>query len=168
MLGALCVFLAVACVYDYRDRRIPNYLVIVTGVVGAVRLLATNGWSGLLTYLGISALVMAVSYPIFKIGGLGAGDVKLLGVVAGYLPFKKILVFLFFSLLFAAILSLFQMWKRNHFTERVKYFAEYLADVMRSGSWKLYFENEADKAAVGICLSGPILASVLLYMGGGY
>ena len=167
-MEALCLFLAVACVYDYKDRRIPNYLVIVTGITGAMRLLYLDGWGGLLTYLGISALVMAVSYPIFKIGGLGAGDVKLLGVTAGYLPFKKILIFLFVSLLFAAFFSLFKMWKCSCFTERFRYFAEYLADVVKSGSWKLYLENEMDKAAIGVCLSGPILASVLLYMGGGY
>ncbi len=167
-MGALCVFLLVACVYDYKDNRIPNYLIVLMGIGGAVRLLLRDGWSGMLGYLWIAGLVMAILYPVFKIGGLGAGDVKLLGITAGYLPFKKILVFLFFSLLFAAILSLLKMWKRNYFTERLKYLIAYLTDVIKSGSWQLYLANEADKTAVGICLSGPILVSILLYMGGGY
>ena len=36
-----------------------------------------GGVPGALSYLGQAALVMALLYPFFKIGGLGAGDVKL-------------------------------------------------------------------------------------------
>ena len=167
-MGALCLFLAAACGYDYKNNRIPNCLVVVIGVFGAGRQLFREGVPGMLTYLGVAVLVMALMYPFYKIGGLGAGDVKLLGVTAGYLPFKKILVFLFVSLLFAALISVVKMWKKHNFGERLRYLLGYMADVMRSGSWKLYLENESDKQAVGICLSGPVLLSILLYLGGAY
>ena len=168
MLGALCVFLVAACGFDYRCNRIPNYIILVIAVVGALQHWATGGLAEVLYYLGISVLVAGVMYPLFKIGSLGAGDVKLLGVTAGYLPFKKIMMFLFVSLLIAALFSLVKMWKRNNLFERLHYFMAYLADVMRSGNFRLYLENEADKQAVGICLSGPVLLAVLLYCGGVY
>lgn len=168
MLGALCVFLVVACGFDYRWNKIPNFLILVIAVVGALQHWATGGLADVLRYLGIMVLVAGMLYPLFKIGSLGAGDVKLLGVSAGYLPFKKILIFLFISLLIAALISLLKMWKRNNFFERLHYLIAYLADVMRSGNFRLYLENEADKQAVGICLSGPVLMAVLLYCGGVY
>lgn len=64
---------------------------------------------------------------------------KLLGVTAGYLPAEKILVFLFCSLLVAAMISLAKIWKR---------------DGKRRGG--------------AVCLSGPVLVSVLLFLGGVY
>lgn len=168
MLGALCLFLVAACGFDYRCNKIPNLLILVIAVVGALQYWSAGGLVGVLCFLGTVVLVAGVLYPLFKIGSLGAGDVKLLGVTAGYLPFKKILIFLFVSLLIAAIISLVKMWKKNNFSERLRYLFAYLADVCRSGNFKLYLENEADKQAAGICLSGPVLLAVLLHWGGVY
>lgn len=167
-MEALCLFLVAACGFDYRWNKIPNLLILMIAVVGALQHWATGGTEGALWYLGTAVLVAAVLYPLFIIGSLGAGDVKLLGVTAGYLPFKKILLFLFVSLLIAAMISLVKMWKKNNFTERLRYLFAYLADVWHSGNFKLYLENEADRQAVGICLSGPVLLAVLLYWGGFY
>ncbi len=165
---ALCLFLVVACGFDYRWRKIPNFLILMIAMVGVLQHWSVSGMEGVLWYLGTVLLVAAMLYPIFKIGSLGAGDVKLLGVTAGYFPFKKILTFLFVSLLIAAMISLVKMWKKNNFTERLRYLFAYLADVCRSGNYKLYLENEADRRAVGICLSGPVLLAVLLHWGGFY
>lgn len=138
-LAALGVFLVAACNYDYREKRIPNYLIIWMAIAGVGWRLWNEGAPGELWYLGQAVLVVAILYPFFKIGGLGAGDVKLLGVTAGYLPAEKILVFLFCSLLVAAMISVVKMWKRG-----------------------------AGGAQGGICLSGPVLVSVLLLLGGVY
>lgn len=167
-MGTLCLFLVVACGFDYRCNKIPNLLILVIAVVGTLQHWAAGGLAEVLCYWGTTVLIAGGLYPLFKIGSLGAGDVKLLSVTAGYLPFKKILVFLFVSLLIAALISLVKMWKRNNLFERLRYFTAYLIDVMRSGNFKLYLENEADKQAVGICLSGPVLLAVLLYCGGVY
>lgn len=167
-MAALCVILTAACGYDYRDNRIPNYLVLMAAFLGAGWQAWDGGLFGVLSYLGQAVLVMALLYPFFRIGGLGAGDVKLLGVTAGYLPFGKILAYLFCSLLVAAVISVVKMWRRKMFRERMRHLLMYLEDVMRSGSWKPYQAAGADRRPAGICLSGPILVSVLLYLGGVY
>jgi prepilin peptidase CpaA len=138
-LVALCVFLVAACGYDYKERRIPNYLILWMAITGVGWRLWNERAPGLPGYLGQAMFVMAILYPFFKIRGLGAGDVKLLGVTAGYLPAEKILVFLFCSLLVAAMISLAKIWKR---------------DGKRRGG--------------AVCLSGPVLVSVLLFLGGVY
>ena len=99
---------------------------------------------------------------------MGAGDVKLLGICAGFLQYDKILYFLFFSLLAAAIFSIVKLIREQSVRERLAYLGEYLLDVARSGKWSLYIENEQEARSAGIALAGPILVSVFLHMGGVY
>ena len=167
-MAALCILLTAACGYDYRRKKIPNFLIAFMAVLGVGWRFRESGICGALSYLGETALIMSLLYPFFKIGSIGAGDVKLLGVSAGYLPSSKILIFLFFSLLISAMISLLKMWKESNMRERLRYLAAYLADVTRSGRWKLYLENEKERRSAGICLSGPVLMSILLYLGGVY
>ena len=167
-LAALCVFLTAACGYDYRDKRIPNHLLIWMAILGVGWRFRNQGVPGALSYLGQAALIVAFLYPFFKIGCLGAGDVKLYGATAGYLPVGKILAFLMCSLLIAAVISLVKMCRREDFCERMRYLAGYLAAVAKSGSWQLYMEEREERERIGIRLSGPALASVLLYLGGVY
>lgn len=167
-MAVLCVLLTAACCSDYRYKKIPNYLIAATMVLGIFRRFRQEGAWGVLSYMVEAVLVMCLLYLLFKVGAVGAGDVKLLGVTAGYFPFKKVLVFLFLSLLIAAVVSLVKMVRKRYFLERIGYFLDYLREVVKSGRLKLYLQNEQDRGAVGICLSGPVLVSVLLYMGGIY
>lgn len=164
----LCIFLCVACYYDYRYSRIPNWLTSAAFAAGVAAALAGGGMASVLSHLGPVILVIAAFYPLFRLGTLGAGDVKLFGVCAGYLPGGKILKFLFFSMLFAAIISLIRIIRQPDPKERFLYFCEYIRDVAESGRWKLYFEDKQEQRRAGICLAGPILLSALLYMGGLY
>lgn len=167
-MAPLCVFLAAACGYDYIWNKIPNFLIALMAATGIAWRWLQEGISGALSYMGEAFLIICPLYILFKIAAIGAGDVKLFGVTAGYLPFSKIFLFLFVSLLIAAVISLLKMLKRGNFTERVTYFFVYLKGVAQNGSWKLYSENGRDKAAAGICLSGPAFAGILLYLGGIY
>jgi len=167
-LNTFCFLLAVACIYDYRKGRIPNWLLLIMLVVGWGYSGLTDGIPGILLYPLECAGVMALFYPLFKIGVLGAGDVKLYGICAGYLPEDKFLLFLFLSLLIAAIISLIKMMKESNAVERIFYLCEYVVEVVHSGNFRLYMENAKERKAAGICLAGPIFCSVLLYMGGVY
>ena len=167
MLAVLCVLLLVACYFDYRYRRIPNRLVGVVLVVGVVRCIVMQDMAIWFFFLNILFLV-ALLYPFFKYGSLGAGDVKLLSVCGGYLASDKILYFLFFSMLIAAIFSLGRLFTKQITRERFFYMGGYLWDVVRTGNWRLYMDNVKERCRTGIPLSAPILCSVLLYMGGVY
>lgn len=104
----------------------------------------------------------------FWIGAIGAGDVKMLGVCAGFFPWNKVLYFLFFALMIAAVIALFKMYLERNMKDRLYYLGEYLWDVFRCGRWKLYFAGEREGAGAGICMAGPVFCSALMYMGGMY
>lgn len=167
-MAALCILLAAACGYDYRRKKIPNFLIAFMAVLGVGWRFWESGINGALSYFGEAVIIIALLYPFFKIGSIGAGDVKLFGVAAGYLPMSRILMFLFVSLLISAMVSLFKMWRESNMSERARYLFAYLADVARTGNWRLYLDDVEERRRVGICLSGPVLVSVLLYMGGVY
>ena len=167
-MAALCVMLTVACWMDYRKKKIPNLLIVTMALLGMGWRFWREGLTGMAAFLVQAVMVICLFYFLFRLGAVGAGDVKLFGVTAGFLPVKKILTFLFVSLLIAAIISLVKLCKKNYFWERLNYFAGYLSEVWKSGRWKLYLENNTDSSDVGVCLSGPIFFSLLLYLGGVY
>ena len=76
---------AVACVTDLRTRRIPNSLTLGGAAVACAYALFFHGVRG----AGISALGfgagLAVFLPFYALGGLGAGDVKLVACLGAWL-----------------------------------------------------------------------------------
>lgn len=78
-----------AVVTDLKSLRIPNWLSLVGFVAGITLHGLLGGWGG----MGMAALagivLLLVTFPLFAIGWLGAGDVKLLaatGAIAGNIP----------------------------------------------------------------------------------
>lgn len=164
----LCVFLPVACALDYRNNRIPNWLLLFMALAGLGQSSLQQGIEGVFYFLCKTVCVILCMYSLFKIGALGAGDVKLLGVCAGYLPGDKILIFLFISLLIAAAVSLIKMFSEHNTKERLVYLGEYLVGVIRSGSWQLYINDCREWKRHSICMAGPVFLSVLMHVGGVY
>lgn len=76
---------AVACVTDVRARRIPNVLTFGAAALGLIAHALTGGVTGAGTSLAgwLTGLVMFL--PFFVLGGMGAGDVKLLAALGAWL-----------------------------------------------------------------------------------
>lgn len=164
----LCLLLGIVCIFDYQAKKIPNCLVFLIGCNGIfVSFLKAGFWGGGI-YLLQSALVFLLLLPFYRIGGIGAGDVKLLAACAGYYFQTEVLWFLFLSMLISAIFSIYHFIKEKDLKDRISYFGQYCAAVARSGKWYLYLPQKGEKQLSGICMSGPILCSVLLGMGGFY
>lgn len=75
-----------AAVFDYRQRRVPNWLVLAGILLG----LAMNAFltydtpsatTGLLFSLEGLGVALVVYFPLYLLRGMGAGDVKLMGSV---------------------------------------------------------------------------------------
>lgn len=76
---------AMACGWDLRTRRIPQILTLGGALAGLVYHLTTGGWQGGLASLAGWAVGIAIFLAPFALGGLGAGDVKLLGAIGSWL-----------------------------------------------------------------------------------
>lgn len=168
MMAAFFVLLLAVCLWDYRQRRIPNMLIVLLCALGLFLRIGEQGAQGAPAYLKWCLISGMCVYPLFKLGMLGAGDGKLLAVCAGCLTGAEIVWFFFFSLLFAAFFSIVKLIKEGNGRERFSYFFDYAVSCVRAGQLRLYMEGERERVEAGICLSGPIVLSLLLHLGGIY
>jgi prepilin peptidase CpaA len=99
-------FVLVAVVHDLRRREVPDWisvLLLVWAVAATTLRLHPVGW---LSALGGLALGFALSTVFFALGGLGAGDVKLLTALGAALGHVAVLFTLFWIALAGGLLAL--------------------------------------------------------------
>jgi prepilin peptidase CpaA len=70
-----------AAVFDYFQHRIPNWLALSGWAVGLLLHAVLSGWPGLLTAAIGWGWMMLIMFPLFVLGWMGAGDVKLTAAV---------------------------------------------------------------------------------------
>lgn len=110
---ALVVIVAIACWTDLRERRIPNWLVIVNLAVGLLAVGIAAGWGG----AGMAALhvliALAIGMVLNAVGAIGAGDAKFYASMAGWLPLGGALALLVsVSVAGLVLLLAFLVWRR--------------------------------------------------------
>jgi len=90
---------ALACLWDLRTRRIPNALTLSAPALAVVWFLSTSGAGGALSALYGWFVGLAIFLPFYLLGGMGAGDVKLMAALGAWLGPALV----FWSALYAAI-----------------------------------------------------------------
>ena len=81
----LFVVLAIAAVTDLRNHRIPNLLLLPALSLALMLHTMSGGIDGLIASAGGLTIGLALLLPLYIIGGMAAGDVKLLSVVGSFL-----------------------------------------------------------------------------------
>lgn len=81
----LVAMLAIATLTDVTSHRIPNALLAPALSIALLVGTAAGGLAGLLMALSGLGVGLALLLPLYAIGAMGAGDVKLLGVAGAFL-----------------------------------------------------------------------------------
>lgn len=110
----------VAVMWDLSTRRIPNVLTFGAALAAFVVQGWLGGWSALGLALAGWAVGIAFFLPFFALGGMGAGDVKLLGAVGAWLgPVAVVWVALFTGIaggVMGLVVAAFAGYLRRAFT----------------------------------------------------
>ena len=80
----LIVFLFAAAISDLADHRIPNALTLGAAAIAVCSHLYLGGAHGAAAALGGFALGLTFLLPFYLLGGMGAGDVKMMGAVGAF------------------------------------------------------------------------------------
>lgn len=157
---------------DFWHDRIDNGWVLFGILLGLSFRIGEYGWQGAYDAAASMLLSFCLFYPIYKIGGLGAGDVKLLIMTGSFLSVHQLLYAAVIALAIGAVFSIGKMISEENFKERMQYLTAYLLDVLRTGQWKLYGANLRQDylkyKSNKIHFALPICISVLLGLGGLY
>ena len=107
---------------------------------------------------------------MFKIGALGAGDVKVFMMIGSFVEVKELFMILVISFVTGALCSLLKLLSERNFRERMNYFLSYTSEVARERQWKIYGEHTVQDhkqyCRNKIHFTVPVLFSVALRIGG--
>lgn len=170
ILIVLVLLLLFAAVWDFYKGKIPNVLIIIGCCYGMIRLLY---YGNILKHIPGIIFPLVILFPLYKIGVMGAGDLKLLSVLGFYFPFLELIFCIFMAFLLGAFHSLFALIRYENFYERMTYLFSYLKECFCLGRFRYYYldsggNRDADFGQDNskIHFSIPIFISVLLHMGG--
>jgi prepilin peptidase CpaA len=114
----LIILLLVAVISDLSEHRIPNMITLFGALIGIGGHLYLGGLQGAAFALGGFALGMACLLPFYVLGGMGAGDVKMMGAIGAFVgPQAALLavgVALVCGALGALVLLLFAAFSAQH------------------------------------------------------
>ncbi len=96
----------IACVTDVKSRRIPNVLTLGGAVAALVFHAVTAGGAGIGEAVVGWLVGTAVFLPFFLLGGMGAGDVKLMAALGAWLGPAEALAIAIYASLAGGVLAL--------------------------------------------------------------
>lgn len=152
----LLSLLAAAAWTDFRYRKIPN-ICIASGIVLGIIFMRLPF---ICTVLGVFPVV----FPLFYFRMMGAGDLKLMALICGYMGIGPGALAIGTGLLLGAVYSLFQLWKQNLFKERISYFTAYIRQLIQTKQHVAYYVPERDGTNITMPLAVFLLAGVLLQL----
>lgn len=80
----LIIFLVTAVITDFSDHRIPNAITLCATMVGLSSHLYLGGLQGAGLSVGGLLVSMGCLLPFYLLGGMGAGDVKMMGAIGAF------------------------------------------------------------------------------------
>src|SRR5262245_7715512 len=148
VFAIVVLFVGLSIWWDVRSRRIPNGLSVVGMMAGVALNTTYHGIPGLVTSLvGLVAMLAALLLP-FALGGIGGGDVKMMGAVGAILGTRLALAGLLVGLILGGLIMVAHL-------ARVGRLREKLAATGRM-AWVAVFTRSADPLRVSDAAPGAI------------
>ncbi len=163
-IASLICIGALAILWDFYTRRIPNLLTVTGLLVGLAWQWSANGPPGTGIFLLGSLLPVLLLAPLHYFRMIGAGDLKYFMVTGGFLGLSQNLKCICVSFLIAAVISLMAVIKYRILVKRLHLLIQYIRDYISTGIWKPYIAESSNPAYLHMSL--PIFLGSMLVTGG--
>lgn len=107
--GLLILWAAALALFDWRQRRLPNGLLALAWAVGAVHAAGTGVMpfgAAISDGIGTAVIALLAFWPAYRMGWMGAGDVKLCATVGWLGGVKMLLAVLLIGTALAGLIGL--------------------------------------------------------------
>lgn len=131
---------------DLKERKIPNKITFTGILIGIVFNLVTGGWSGMLK--GILGLLagLAIFFLPFAMGGMGAGDVKLMGAIGALMGWQFSVLTALYSAIFGGAMVLIYLLYTGKLRETLKKMLYALINLLLQIATRLGYNETVYKA----------------------
>ena len=170
ILIVLALVLCLAAVLDFYKGKIPNILILAGSCYGMIRLLY---YQDMIRHIPGILFPIIILFPLYKIGVIGAGDIKLFSLLGFHFTFMETIFCIFTAFVTGAVISAISFIRYDNFTERMTYLFSYLKECLSLGYFRYYYLDSKGKRISNIKenqskihLAIPIFISVLLRIGG--
>jgi len=131
--GVLIAIVSLAALLDFKSQRIPNWLSFTGWYLGPVLHLLISGAPALSgSVIGLLA-VLVLTFPLFVLNWMGAGDVKLMASVGALVGIDHALFFLTSIFIAGFVVAIIQLILRGVFAAYVRRYWMMLGMSMASG-----------------------------------
>lgn len=117
-----------------------------------------------LGFLGAAAVVLIMVFLLFRLRMMGAGDCKMMAVIAGYLGLEAGIQAIAAGLAVGAIWSLYRLWCDKSFRTRLMYFTAYFTRIFQEKKIVAYDELSHTDSRHRIPLAACLAVGVFLYL----
>ncbi len=161
----LSVILVFAGIIDYKKQKIPNYLTLPTILIALIYHCNLSGMNGLLfSLLGMFTGIALLIIP-YIMGGMGAGDVKLLGAIGAFVGCKSVVVVFLFTAVFGGFYAIgVLIWYEKSLIKFLKKAFHTVLSIVLTKRYKPELENK-NKIKPRLCYGIAIALGGFLYMG---
>jgi prepilin peptidase CpaA len=140
LYGLLVLLLCWAVFTDLRERIIANWLNLAIAGLAPVMWWASGlaVWPQMAQQIGLGVAVFALFAVFFALGGMGGGDVKLLGALGLWFPLLTLVNFLLVMSILGGLLTLI-VWVRHKWTKAEGAVeVPYGVAISIAGLWSIY------------------------------
>jgi len=156
IIAAAVGFAALCIVGDVRTRRIPNLLSGFGIVAGIVLNTVHFGSHGLLASLGGLLLTVGLLLGPFALGGLGGGDVKMMGAIGALLGPRVTLAALLVGIAFGGVIMAIHLVRVGRLRETFVNIVTMLAASVVGGSLEPLRMSPGQPGAITLPYSLPL------------
>lgn len=163
ILSLVCIAM-LAVLTDLKEGRIPNGIIAVGLLWGGAYQIMSGGAVGMVIFLGGAAFPLILFGVLFYFRMIGAGDIKLLSVIGGFLGPEACFSCIARAVFFGGAMSLGVMLYHHTLYRRLQNLYQYVDQYSRERRWKPYLAETSGEDR--FCFSVPVLLGILYYVGG--
>src|SRR5881296_3673479 len=155
-VATVVIFVALCVIADLRTRRIPNVISGSAMLLGLLLNTAHMGTAGLLDSLsGLGVTIGVLLWP-FAMGGIGGGDVKMMGAMGALLGPRLALMGLAAGMILGGAAMVWHLTRQGRLREKVRATALMFQAAAMTRSLDPLRISAADQGAVALPYSVPL------------